>query len=267
MVWKTLKYLLIALFLTMFMILVFSDRIIPKVIYRPVPIDQDYAYKFSVPHNEGFISKPSGGALNFIQLKALNPKGAMLYFHGNKDNLIRWGEIASLFTQYDYDVFVLDYSGYGKSTGTPSEQAILEDALIFYNYILKNFTYHDLIYIGRSLGSGVASYLSSIYPPKSLILETPYDFFGDVVNRFYPLFEYSDHYPKQLHNSELLKNSDFPILILHGTDDGLIPLDFAQQLYENIKRSNVTFTVIEGGAHNDLADYELYHKSMANFLR
>lgn len=266
MICNILKYLLVAVFLTIALLLVFSDKLLPKIIFRPKPIEKNYPYQFSVPHNEGFIPKRDGGELNFIMLKSDMPKGAILYFHGNRDNLIRWGEIAASLTKYQYDVFVLDYSGYGKSTGQPSELAIIEDALTFYEFINKNFEYCRYIYFGRSLGSGVASYLSAIHPPEALILETPYDYFGDVVSRFYPLFEYSDHYPKQLHNSELLKNAAFPILILHGTDDRLIPLEFAESLYTKIKKENTSITIIEGGSHNNLDRYEEYSKNIKLFI-
>jgi uncharacterized protein len=267
MIWNILKYFLMAVFLSIALLLLFSEKLLPKIIFRPKPIEKDFPYQFSIPHSEGFIPKRDGGELNFIQLKAEMPRGAILYFHGNRDNLIRWGEIAASLTQYDYDVFVLDYSGYGKSTGQPSEEAILEDALTFYEFIDKNFEYSRYIYFGRSLGSGVASYLSSIHSPEALILETPYDYFGDVVSRFYPLFEYSDHYPKQLHNSDLLANANFPILILHGSEDKLIPVKFAEELYNKIEKENVQMTIIQGGGHNDLEKYKVYHEKIALFFQ
>ena len=70
-----------------------------------------------------------------MYFKVQNPKGIILYFHGNKDNLVRWGIISSQLTKYDYDVIVIDYRGYGKSTGILSEDNFFNDALFCYTQI------------------------------------------------------------------------------------------------------------------------------------
>ena len=87
-----------------------------KIIFLPEAIDKEYVYQFPFDFEEINLTTTDSQTINALHIKAKNPKGIVLFFHGNKGNLIRWGEITSYFTQFNYDVLVIDDRGYGKST-------------------------------------------------------------------------------------------------------------------------------------------------------
>ena len=88
-----------------------------KFIFLPTQLPEEYSYSFENEFEEFFLTNPDGARLNALHFKTNKPKGVILYFHGNAGDLSRWGEIANRFLDFEYDVIVMDYRGYGKSTG------------------------------------------------------------------------------------------------------------------------------------------------------
>jgi len=132
-----------------------------KIIFLPSKLPQDYSYSFSEPFKEFNLAAKDGAKLNGLHFKRENPKGVILYFHGNAGDLARWGEIATFFAQKEYDIVVMDYRTYGKSTGKLSEDALFKDAQLFYDYTLDKYKEEDIIVYGRSLGASIATYTAS----------------------------------------------------------------------------------------------------------
>jgi len=136
----------------------------------------EHLFQFDQPFEEYFIKTPDGETLNALLFKSPNtPKGFILYFHGNAGNLQRWGNYAIDFTELDYDILMVEYRGYGKSTGTPSEVDFYADAQVVLDWAKANIPFSRLIIYGRSLGSGVATQLAIKNSPDLLILETPFN--------------------------------------------------------------------------------------------
>lgn len=242
------------------------DLILEKIIFRPVLLSKNYKYSFDKPFEENFLFPEQNVLLNFLRFKAEKSKGAILYFHGNKDNLVRWGKIASDFTKYNYDVFVIDYRGYGKSTGERTEKKLFDDALFFYNYVKETYNPQELIIFGRSLGTGISAWLASKTNPSKLILETPFCSMYNLVGNFLPEFFYKNklkyHFNSHLH----LKNTEFPIAIFHGTKDEVVPYESGVKLFNKINNPNKILITIEGGKHNNLSNFEVYNKKISEFL-
>ena len=109
-----------------------------------------------------------------------------MYFHGNAGDLSRWGQIVSYYVDLQYDVFIMDYRTYGKSTGKLSEQALYDDAKVCYDYLKEKFDPSRITLYGRSLGTGIATQLASFNKAQRLILETPYYSLVDVAKERFP---------------------------------------------------------------------------------
>jgi alpha-beta hydrolase superfamily lysophospholipase len=243
----------------------FGNRIIETIIFRPTKIEQSFAFKFSKPFDEFFIETESGININVIKFPVKNPKGSILYFHGNKDNLIRWGEIVSQLSVYEYNIYVFDYRGYGKSSGSPSEGGVLHDSEVIFNKINQKFPDEHWIFYGRSLGTGIAAYLSSKYKPKGLILESPYYSMEELITHYYfPYLWYDQKITIPTHS--YLKESSFPILILHGKDDQVVPIEEGQKLFQTLQNPKKRMITIIHGTHDNLAGYYEYQKAMHVFL-
>ncbi|MEN8799525.1 MAG: alpha/beta fold hydrolase, partial [Flavobacteriaceae bacterium] len=112
-----------------------------RFIFLPTRLPQQYEYNFEHQYLEFNLGAADGAQLNALHFKIPDPKGIILYFHGNAGNLSRWGEIAgALSREYQYDVVVMDYRTYGKSTGSLSEEALHQDGQLFYNHLLDHYS-------------------------------------------------------------------------------------------------------------------------------
>ena len=164
-----------------------------------------------------------------------------------------------------YDVLVMDYRTYGKSTGELSEAAFYKDAQFCYNYLLNHYTEDKITLYGRSLGTGIASYLAAENNPKQLILETPYYSIEDVAKSRFPMFPVKYLLKYKFPTHQFLPKANCLVTILHGTDDSVVPYSSSRKLLDlNIK--NLNYVTIKGGNHNNLIEFEEYHKSIKSLL-
>jgi uncharacterized protein len=264
---KIILTLILIITIMMTLVVFFANQIIPKLVFRPVVLEDSYEYDFSGPYISFYLYPDADIKTEVVRFSVENPKGAILYFHGNTGNLQRWGIIAEKLTVYQYDVYVLDYRGYGKSTGVPTEYGLLCDAEKLIEYIQQNHDYDKLIYFGRSLGSGVAAWLTEKYCPDGLILETPYYSLENLITSYYPLYSHESENRISFPSWQYLSYSNTKILMLHGTEDKVIPVEEAIKLYETVKdQHHVKFVIIPKGTHDNLSVFPEYIKALNDFL-
>lgn len=237
-----------------------------KLLFLPTTLEQDYQYQFSYPFEELFLKTDETAIINAIHFKIEKPKGVVLFFHGNAGDLSRWGILAEYFVEKQYDVLVMDYRTYGKSTGKLSEAALYNDAQYCYDYLKTMYIEDEIIVYGRSLGSGLATNIASKKNPKQLILETPYYSVLDVAQYRFPMFPVKQLLKYKLLSYQFIKDVKCPILILHGTKDQVVPYQSAKKLYEASPKLKTTFVTIEGGTHGDLSTFEIYHQHIDEIL-
>ncbi|MBK8620222.1 MAG: alpha/beta hydrolase [Saprospiraceae bacterium] len=240
------------------------DTITEKIVFQPeyvYPSNQK-VYQFHSRQTDTILLTIDGQQIHLIHYFAHNPKGTILYCHGNRGNLKKWAVVASEYVKYGYNVVAWDYQGYGKSTGKPTFSNILTDGKTVFEYIRK--TESNIILFGRSLGSGVACKLSSQTNVSKIILETPYYSMKDVIH--YHVGFLSHLTKNDIPSYVFIQKTKKPILILHGDTDTVIPLDSAKKLAGNIQPEVVRFIEIPNGKHNNLASFDIYHRSLENFL-
>ncbi|MEM9916444.1 MAG: alpha/beta fold hydrolase [Bacteroidota bacterium] len=261
--WILLLVILIALyFLGVLAVYMFQD----KFVFRPTTLHQEYNFQFEHPHQEFFVEAADGVRLNTLLFPAEGvQKGIVLYFHGNADNLQRWGQYTVDFTRRGYDVLALDYRGYGKSGGEAQEDLFYQDAYQLYQQVRQKFSPSEIILYGRSLGSAVASQLATRVRARMLVLETPFDNIPSVFQSKFPLgilpFELKNEFP----NDEHVQKVQYPICIIHGTKDQLVPLKCALRLKPLLKPED-KFVVIEKGGHKNLRTFEAYQELLDRLL-
>ncbi|MBK8398849.1 MAG: alpha/beta hydrolase [Leptospiraceae bacterium] len=237
-----------------------------KIIFQPYPLNQNYTYSFPFEFEELNWEIKEGIQINALHFKTKEPRGIVLYFHGNGGNLAGWGGIAEDFISRKYNLIIFDYRGYGKSTGQiQSEKDILEDSLYAYEYTKSIYPESQITLYGRSLGSGLALFLAKEKSPKRIILETPYNNFTDVVRYHYPfLMPFMIKY--KLDSENYIKDVRCPIYIFHGTEDTVIPLEYAKMLEPKIK-SDYKFFIISNAGHNDVSETKEYFNELTKILR
>jgi uncharacterized protein len=233
-----------------------------KFIFQATPLPPSHAFQFASPYQEHFIETFDGNKINALHFKSTAPsKGLVIYFHGNADNLQRWGNYAIDFTELGWDILMIDYRGYGKSTGTPGEENYYQDAETVYQWSKVNIPFEKVVIYGRSLGSAIASNLAAKIQPVVLILETPFDRLNgaQLVYKILP-FRYT------FSTSEHLQKVKCAVFVFHGTNDGVVSLRSAERLKSFLKPGD-QFVVVEGGSHNDLRKFEEYHSKLRDLLR
>ena len=226
-----------------------------KLIFFSEVLSANYKYSFLENFEEVFIQVDEA-KLNALHFKIQNPKGVILYFHGNAGSLAGWGGIAMDFIPLGYDVLIYDYRGYGKSTGSiRNERQILEDANVVYNYLQKQYQENKIVLYGRSIGTGIAIYLAKEKNPSKLLLETPYSSLEAVAKYHYPIFPtFLLKYKLQAY--KWIGDTKCPIFIFHGTNDNVISIQFSHELVKFINKE-YTFFKIENGGHNDLSLFDV----------
>ncbi len=250
---------LIALWL---MVVVVTQLFQDKFIFQATRLSADHVFRFNQPFSEHFIKTPDNETLNALLFPAVeNSKGLILYFHGNAGDLQRWGQYASDFTSLGYDILMIDYRGYGKSTGTPSEKLLYDDALTISKWA-DTIPHSKLIIYGRSLGTGVATNLATKVNADLLVLETPFYELKDAVNVWLrPAVDLKHEFP----NYNFLTQVKCRKVIIQGTDDSVVPYSSAIKLKPLLGPAD-EFVVIEDGQHNNLTEFPVFHETLKRVL-
>jgi hypothetical protein len=190
------------------------------------------------------------------------PNGLVLYFHGNSRSIKGWAKYAKDFTRYNYDVVLVDYRGFGKSTGKRSEEMMLNDMQFVYDTLAVQYSEQHIIVYGRSLGSGFAAKVASDNRPRYLILDAPYFSFRKAVKRYLPILPTKILLRYHLRTDNWIRMVNCHTYIIHGTRDWLLPISHSEKL-QAINPRKITLIRIHGGGHNNLPSFPEYH----NFLR
>lgn len=237
-----------------------------KFIFLDGELAKDHVFQFESTFEEINLSTPDGANLNAIHFKADSAKGLILYFHGNRANLTRWGGIVEDYVKLNYDVLVMDYRGYGKSTGLRSMETLMTDAELFYEYALNLYPEEQITLYGRSLGTGLASWLAGKHKPKRLVLETPYYSLAAVAKRYYPIYPPKLALRYNFQSSQYLKTAACSVYIFHGTEDEVVPYKSAKRLFDSLPLGQGQFISIEGGEHKNLVEFETFRTAIKEIL-
>ena len=238
-----------------------------KLLFRPKPLLPDYQFKFNIPFKEVNIPLNPTDNLNIVQFLTQDsiPKGVVLYFHGNRDNVNRYARYAMDFTKHGYEIWIVDYPGYGKTTGKLSEENLYMQAKEVYKLASSKFKGNRIIVYGKSLGSGIASYLASKKACRRLILETPYYSIPDLLSNYTPFYPVGILSHFKLPTGEYLKEVNIPITIFHGSDDWIIPYRCAAKLKQFLKPGD-EFITIDNGSHNNLHNFHQFNEKLDSVL-
>lgn len=238
-----------------------------KLLFLPTVLKQDYQFQFNHNFEELNLETDDGAKLNAIHFKVENPKGVILYFHGNAGDLSRWGLVAEYFVEKQYDVLIMDYRSFGKSTGKLSEAVFYSDAQLFYDYLKKQYDEKDITLYGRSLGTGITTCLASKNNPKQLVLETPYYSILDVAKDRFSIFPVEKLLKYEFPSYKFIKDVSCPIAIFHGTNDEVVPYQSAKKLFEVSPEKLAKLVTIKGGNHGNLSAFDVYHHHIDNMLK
>ncbi len=237
-----------------------------KLIFKPEKLKQDFQFKYDIPFREYFFDIEPGVRINGLHFYRDDPAGLILYFHGNTRSIKGWAKYARDFYRYNYDVVLVDYRGFGKSTGKRSEKEMLSDMQFVYDTLKQTYPENKLIVYGRSIGSGFAAKIASDNNPRYLILDAPYYSFVKVVKRFLPILPVRYVLRYHLRTDKWIQLVRCHTYILHGTKDWLIPIKHSERL-QKINPKKITLIRIQDGRHNNLPKFDEYHNFVRDILK
>ena len=236
-----------------------------RLIFKPEKLKKNFEYKYNAPFKELFFEVEKGVSINGLHFYVDNPLGLVIYFHGNSRSIKGWAKYAQDFYRYRYDVVLVDYRGFGKSTGKRSEKVMHSDLQFVYDTLKVSYPENHLIIYGRSLGSGFAANLASNNNPRYLILDAPYFNFTKVVTRFLPILPMRFVLRFHMRTDIWLPEVNCHTYILYGTKDWLIPISNSEKL-QALNPRKITLIRIKGGGHNNLPSFSEYHKFIRDIL-
>lgn len=196
----------------------------------------------------------------------------LLFFHGNAGNLYDRLDNVALLVESGFNVLIMDYRGYGKSEGTPSERALYEDGLLAYRYLIneRGVDARRLVLFGRSLGSTVAIELGSREDVGAVIAESAFTSARELARIHYGwlpgiLLRSMTH---EFDSISKVSRLGAPALFVHGSADSIVPVDMGRRLYEASLEPKEWYEIV-GAGHNDtlLVGGAEYFRRLVDFVR
>jgi uncharacterized protein len=239
----------------------FQDRFL----FHPRALPSGHRFSFSQPFEE--MNIPFGKTnLNMIRfLPGGRRKGIVLFFHGNRENVEHYKNYPSLFTKNGYEVWMMDYPGFGKTTGPRSESILYEQALLIYRLAGEQVQSDSIIVYGKSIGTGIAAYVAANRTCRQLILETPYYSMKDLARHYFPIYPVGAMIRYSFPVHDYVGQFHKQVTVFHGTDDGVVPYNQSRRLAATFPF--VELVTIKKGRHNDLFNFPVYQQKMNDLLR
>ncbi len=239
-----------------------------KFIFQPEKLPKNFQFAYNnLSAEEKLVETEPNVFIDYLHFKTTESecKGLVFYLKGNTKSIKGWGKFAIDFTRLGYDVIMLDYRGFGKSTGRRSSDGMKRDIQFVYNLAKKLCDEKNIIVYGRSLGSGYAARLASQNNPKMLILASPIYSLISAIHRYLPFMPAKPFMRYNLPTHKYLKSVICPIRIIHGSNDKLVPLKSVVNLSKVNSSKTRLYTILEAG-HINIHQYEEYHKVIEEIL-
>ncbi len=235
-----------------------------SMIFPGTPLAPDYEFEFKVPFEE--VRIPVDGAeLNGLHFRQADPRGLIFFLHGNGGNLASWTSEAEFYRRINYDMFMLDYRGYGKSTGRiESEPQLHQDVRTAWDHVASQYTTKPIVIYGRSLGTALAAKLAVDVDSELVILVSPFTSMIAMARQQYPFLpEWLVRYP--MRTDQRIGDIAAPILLVHGSADRLIPLKHSRALAASTPDAS-RLLVIAGAGHDDIHLFRDYLSGLTAVL-
>jgi len=184
----------------------------------------------------------------------------VFFLHGNAGNLQGWFDDLDFYRRANFDLFMIDYRGYGKSSGRIESEAQLHaDARAAWDVVAPEYVGRKRVLLGRSLGSGLAVPLALQVQPELTVLVSPYSSMRAMAAELYPWVPSKLlRYP--LATDESIARLRSPVLLLHGELDELIAPHHSRTLKRLFPTAQLH--IVKGAGHNDIQQFDGYHAAL-----
>ena len=249
----------------MLLLFVFQE----KMVFFPGKRIGDTPEAAGLPYEDVYLVTDDNIRIHGWYVPHPDAKATLLFFHGNAGNLSHRLESISIFHDIGLSVFIIDYRGYGRSGGRPSEHGTYRDATAAWNYLVdeRRLRPDEIIVFGRSLGGAVAAWSAAKVRPAAVILESTFTSVKDLGKHYYPYLPVSwivrIHYPVD----EYVTSFECPALVIHSHQDDVVPVWLGQRLFEHVPEPKMFLPI--SGDHNNgfLLSRDAYVSGIKRFLQ
>lgn len=226
-----------------------------NLLFFPEPLPAEYRLARDPDVHEVAIEVP-GARLSALHLRLPDPRGVVFFLHGNGGNLAGWFVNPGLYRRANFDLFMLDYRGYGKSSGRIESEAQLHaDVQAAWAHLAPQYRGKRIVVYGRSLGTALAARLAVELQPDLTVLVSPYRSMGALTSEFYPWVPQAVlRYP--LRTEDDVPRIKSPLLLVHGAKDTLIAPHHSDNLLALAPHARL-LRIADAG-HNDLQEFDSY---------
>lgn len=233
------------------------------LLFHPRVLPAEHRFDLPADVHEGWVEVP-GARLHALHLRLPNPDGVVFYLHGNAGNLQTWFVDTAFYRRLNLDLYMLDYRGYGKSSGRiESEAQLMDDVRAAWAPLAARYAGQRRIFFGRSLGTGLAAALAAEVQPELTVLVSPYLSLAALAREHYPWVPGALlRYP--LRTDLTLPQIQGRVLLAHGLEDRLIVPAHSERLRAG--RPDTEWLPVPGAGHNDLQQYPAYLEGLTAAL-
>ena len=191
----------------------------------------------------------------FLPAKTKTEK-VTIYLHGNAQNVGDWyPACVEIQKEVPVNMFLIDYRGYGSSTGVPSAEGVNIDAVSMYNFVLKQgFKPENISIYGRSIGGAIGLELASKVHVRSVVVQSSFISFRKIAKELYPFIPDTFIKDNYWDSAKTIKNIKVPVLISHGDKDEIIPISHSKELFKSANEPK-KLIILKGATHNDISRY------------
>jgi alpha-beta hydrolase superfamily lysophospholipase len=235
-----------------------------KLLFRPSALPADFRFDMPADVQESWVEVP-GARLNALHLRLPKPDGVVFYLHGNAGDLSTWFVNSDYYRRLNLDLYILDYRGFGKSSGHIESQAqLLDDVRAAWQGVAPRYAGLRRIIAGRSIGTGLAAALAAQVQPELTVLISPYFSMQDLAQSIYPWVPAAVlRYP--LRTDLWMPRIQGPVLLTHGEQDSLIPIQHSERLLA--RSPQAALLRVPQAAHNDIQRFPDYLDGLARVLQ
>lgn len=245
-------YLSALFILFVILFILFYRKIENRFVFFPQTGHEYSPGDFGLEWREVYIKTFDGKQLHGWIFPAEPDNPYILFCHGNAGNISHRLENIKLLTGMKLNILIFDYRGYGKSTGKPSEEGLYRDSLSAYDYLVEKegILPENIIIFGRSLGAAAAINVAAERTPRSLIIESGFLSTRHMAKNMGIFSLISPFLPANYNNLKKIGLVSSPKLIMHGTEDEIVPFSMGERLFKEAKGPKYFYS-IKGAGHND----------------
>jgi fermentation-respiration switch protein FrsA (DUF1100 family) len=209
----------------------------PRMVFFPVRELAATPQDWGMPYQDVSLRTRDGIQLHGWYIPHAGASHTLLFLHGNAGNISHRGDSLRIFHRLGLNVLILDYRGYGRSEGRPSEAGLYQDAEAGWRYLMdeRGLAPGQVVLFGRSLGAVVAAWLAARLEgsdgPAALIMESGFSSAADVARDAYPLLHWLVPLRYRFDATAQLRKVRCPVLVLHSVEDEIIPFALGDKLY------------------------------------